>query len=136
MAQGSDLKEYLDAGVQFVAQTRAEARRRARDLVKQGYLAQEQLQSFVDGVMEQSRARTDELAEVVRKEIQRQVKALGIATRNDLDRLEAKIDRKLAGGAKKSPARKAPAKAAARKSAARKAAPRKAAPRKASGGSS
>ncbi len=132
MAQGSDLKEYLDAGVQFVAQTRAEARRRARDLVKQGNLAQEHLQSFVDGVMEQSRVRTDELAEVVRQEIQRQVKALGIATRGDLDRLEARIERKLAGGARKTTAtRKAPARGAARKPAAKKAGARKS-----SGGSS
>ncbi len=131
MAQGSDFKEYLDAGVQFVAETRTEARRRARDLVEQGHLAQEQLQAFVDGVMAQSRARTDELAGVVRTELQRQVKALGIATRNDLERLEARIDRKLAGGAGRAVARKP-----AKKTTAKKTAAKRTTAKKTSGGSS
>ncbi len=122
MAQGPDWKQFLDAGAQFVAVTRAEARRRARDLVAQGQLAQGQVQAFVDDLVEQSRARTDEMLDVVRREIQRQVKAFGIATKDDLARLEARLarpTRKPAAKAKKS-AKKPAKKAGKRKGAARK----------------
>ncbi len=91
MAQRPDLSRYLDAGTQFVALTRAQARARAAELVGQGQLAQEQVQGFVDDLVEESRRRTDEMLDVVRREIQRQVKTLGIATKDDLARLESRI---------------------------------------------
>jgi polyhydroxyalkanoate synthesis regulator phasin len=91
MAQGPDLSRYLDAGAQFVALTRSQARARAKELVGQGQLAQEQVQGFVDELVEESRRRTDEMLDVVRREIQRQVKTLGIATKDDLARLESRI---------------------------------------------
>jgi polyhydroxyalkanoate synthesis regulator phasin len=91
MPQSPDWNKYLDAGVEFVAMTRAQARRRAKELVGQGQLAQEQVQSFVDDLVEESRRRTDLMMDVVRKEIQRQVKTLGIATKEDLARLESRL---------------------------------------------
>ncbi len=91
MAQGPDLSRYLDAGAQFVALTRAQAVDRAKELVGQGQLAQEQVQGFVDELVEESRKRTDEMLDVVRREIRRQVKALGIATKDDLARIEARL---------------------------------------------
>ncbi|MGZ8762929.1 MAG: hypothetical protein ACXW2Y_06355 [Acidimicrobiia bacterium] len=91
MAQRPDLSRYLDAGAQFVALTRAQARARAAELVGQGQLAQEQVQGFVDDLVDESRRRTDEMLEVVRREIQRQVKVLGIATKDDLAGLESRI---------------------------------------------
>jgi polyhydroxyalkanoate synthesis regulator phasin len=102
MPQTPDLSKYLDAGAQFVALTRAEARRRARELVEAGQLAQGQVQSFVDDLVEESRRRADEMTDVVRKEIQRQVKTLGIATKDDLARLEAKLAKQTAKATKKS----------------------------------
>ena len=91
MAQRPDLTRYLDAGAQFVALTRAQARARAKELVNQGQLAQEQVQGFVDELVDESRRRTDEMLDVVRREIQRQMKSLGIATKDDLGRLESRI---------------------------------------------
>lgn len=91
MAQRPDLSRYLDAGTEFVALTRSQARARAKELVGQGQLAQEQMQGFVDDLVDESRRRTDEMLDVVRREIQRQVKALGIATKGDLARLESRI---------------------------------------------
>jgi polyhydroxyalkanoate synthesis regulator phasin len=91
MPQPPDWNKYLDAGAEFVAMTRTQARKRAKELVGQGQLAQEQVQGFVDDLVDESRKRTDVLLEVVRKEIQRQVKTLGIATKEDLARLEAKL---------------------------------------------
>jgi polyhydroxyalkanoate synthesis regulator phasin len=91
MPQPPDWNRYLDAGAEFVAMTRTQARKRAKVLVSQGQLAQEQVQGFVDDLVEESRKRTDVMLEVVRKEIQRQVKTLGIATKEDLARLETRI---------------------------------------------
>ncbi len=117
MAQRPDLSRYLDAGTQFVALTRAQARARAAELVGQGQLAQEQVQGFVDDLVDESRRRTDEMLDVVRREIQRQVKTLGIATKDDLARLESRIAPKQGPAKKKAPAKK---KSAAKKKAAPK----------------
>ena len=124
MPQPLDLSKYLDAGAEFVALTRAQARKRAKELVGQGQLAQEQVQGFVDELVDESRKRTDLLLEIVRKEIQRQVKTLGIATKEDLARLEKKLGkgdkgggakaRKTSNGTSQQPAKKA-AKQAAKK---------------------
>jgi polyhydroxyalkanoate synthesis regulator phasin len=123
MAQRPDLSKYLDAGAQFVALTRAQARARAKELVATGQLAQEQVQGFVDDLVEESRRRTDDMLEVVRREIQRQVKSLGIATKDDLARLEARIATRTgttAKAASKKKATKQTAKKSARKTAAKK----------------
>jgi len=105
MPQSPDWNKYLDAGVEFVAMTRAQARKRAKELVGTGQLAQEQVQGFVDDLVDESKRRTDVMMDVLRKEIQRQVKTLGIATKEDLARLESR----LAKGGAKSPAKAAAA---------------------------
>jgi len=126
MAQRPDLSRYLDAGTQFVALTRAQARARATELVGQGQLAQEQVQGFVDDLVEESRRRTDEMLDVVRREIQRQVKTLGIATKDDLARLESRISTDKPA----KPKPKAKNKSAAKKSATKKTTGKKSATKK------
>lgn len=116
MPQTPDFGKYLNAGAEFVAVTRAQARRRANDLVAQGQLAQDQVQGFVDGLVDESRRRRDVLVDIVRQEIQRQVKVLGIATKDDLARLEARLA-KQAKAAKKAGDKKAGAKKAGTKKA-------------------
>jgi polyhydroxyalkanoate synthesis regulator phasin len=127
MPQSPDWNKYLDAGAEFVAMTRAQARARAKELVGTGQLAQGQVQGFVDDLVEQSRRRTDAMLEVVRKEIQRQVKTLGIATKDDLAKLETKLNKQTktaktakqaSGTTKKKTAKKDSAKQAAKKKAA------------------
>ncbi len=125
MPQPPDWNKYLDAGVEFVAMTRTQARQRAKELVSQGQLAQEQVAGFVDDLVDESRKRTDVLLEVVRKEIQRQVKTLGIATKDDLARLETKIAKQTQAREverRRSRPRRAAAKKTAKKAAAKKAA--------------
>lgn len=117
MPQTPDWNKYLDAGVEFVAMTRAQARKRAKELVGTGQLAQEQVQQFVDDLVEESRRRTDVMMDVVRKEIQRQMKTLGIATKEDLARLETRMAKQAGTSAQ------AAAKKAAKKSATAKAKP-------------
>ena len=121
MPQAPDLSKYVDAGAQFVALTRSQARNRARELVTQGQLAQSQVQAFVDDLVAESRRRTDEMLDVVRKEVQRQVKTLGIATKDDLAKLEARLTKQMAKASAKKPAAKSAKKPA------KKATPKKAA---------
>jgi polyhydroxyalkanoate synthesis regulator phasin len=121
--QRPDLSRYLDAGTQFVALTRAQASARAAELVGQGQLAQEQVQGFVDELVDESRRRTDEMLDVVRREIQRQVKTLGIATKDDLARLESRISG--ASTPRKTTAKKTTAKKTTAKKTTAKKTPRK-----------
>lgn len=130
MPQTPDFGKYLNAGAEFVSVTRAQARKRANDLVAQGQLAQDQVQGFVDGLVDESRRRRDVLVDIVRQEIQRQVKVLGIATKDDLARLEARLA-KQAKAAKKSGA-----KTAAKKSGTKKAATKKSGTKKSGAGKS
>lgn len=107
-----DWHELLEAGMEFTALTRSEAQRRAKRLVREGQLAQERMQSFVDTLVRTSRTRADDLVDVVRKEIAQQVKVLGVATKRDLDRLERRVAKAEQTAART--ARKAPKKAAAK----------------------
>ncbi|MGH8982289.1 MAG: hypothetical protein ACRDY6_00220 [Acidimicrobiia bacterium] len=134
----SDWRHLLETGMQFTAMTRAEAQRRAQELVREGQLAQERMQSFVDDLVRTSRKRADELVEVVRKEIQRQLDVLGVPTRDTRatkKRAKKKTGKKKtaakkqATGKKKTGAKKKTAKAGTRKAAATK----KAGGRKSSG---
>jgi polyhydroxyalkanoate synthesis regulator phasin len=128
MPQSPDWNKYLDAGAEFVAMTRAQARARAKELVGTGQLAQEQVQGFVDELVDESRKRTDAMLDVVRKEIQRQVKTLGIATKDDLAKLETKLSKqsksakKSSGAAKKKASKPGSATKATKKKAAKKSA--------------
>ncbi|MBK5289645.1 MAG: hypothetical protein JJE46_14375 [Acidimicrobiia bacterium] len=121
MPKTPDFTRLLSAGVEFVALTRAQARDRAAELVGQGQLAQSQMQAFVDDLVDESRRRTDTMMDLVRSEIGRQVKTLGIATKDDLAKLEAKLTASPRGAATKAPAKKTAAKKTAKKTAAKKA---------------
>ena len=113
MPQGPDLTKVIEAGMNFTELRRSQARQIVSELVAQGQLARDQATSTVDEMLELSRRRREDLRSFVQSEIQRQVRALGIATRDDLDRLERKI-------AKSAPAKRTAAKGAAAKTTAAK----------------
>jgi polyhydroxyalkanoate synthesis regulator phasin len=128
MAQTPNWQELLEAGMQFTEMRRSQARRIAQDLVSRGEVARDQLTSTVDEILDISRRRTDDLTRLVRQEVQRQLGALGLATKADLERVERKL---AAAPAKKAPAKRAPAKkAAAKKAPAQKVAAKKTAAKK------
>ena len=112
MAQNPLIKRYLDAGMAFTQMTQSRAEAIVKDLVKAGELQREQTQDALEDLLERSRKNTDQLRELVRKEIREQLASIGLATKDDIARLE----RKLSGGtAKKATAKKAaPAKKAAK----------------------
>jgi hypothetical protein len=92
---------------------------------------------FIEEIVERSRQNTEAVVSLVQAQVREQLGALGLATKDDIARLEAKINSATrAGGtkstaAKKSTARKSTAKkTAARKSTAKKSAAKKSTARK------
>ena len=105
MPENETLKRYLDAGMAFTQLTRARAEEIVKDLVKRGEVRREQVQEQVEELLDRSRQNTEMLVGVVRKEIADQLGNLGLATKDDIKRLEAKIA-KGSGPAKAAPAKK------------------------------
>jgi len=113
--QSSDWKRALEAGMQFTELRRSQARSIVSELVSQGHLARDQMGAAVDEVVEMSRRRSDDLRKVVQNEVQRQLGALGLATRADLTALERRLTRANREANKTGPAKKSTAKKAAPK---------------------
>jgi polyhydroxyalkanoate synthesis regulator phasin len=82
---------------------------------------QERAQKVVDDLVDRSRKNTEDLLALVRAELKSQVSTLGIATQDDIKRLDSRINQLTRTPAKKSTARKSTAKkSTVRKSAAKK----------------
>mgnify|MGYP003340039701 FL=1 len=131
MPQRPDLTRFIDAGADFVALPRAQARGRAKVLVDQGVLAQSQVQGFVDGIVDESRRRRDAAVGLVRNEVARQVKALGLVTRDELAASERRLRRELSTSKAKAMAKATKTAKASKTTKATKAAPKKTAAKKA-----
>jgi DNA-binding protein HU-beta len=131
MAQNDVLKRYLDAGLEFTSLTQSRAEALVRDLVKAGELQADQAREAVSDLIERSRKSSEKLLETVRKEVRAQITERGLASKADLDKLEARIS-KLFGAAAK-PAKAAASKVAptAKKATAKKATAKKATAKKA-----
>ena len=91
MAKGDLFKRSLEAGTSFLDMTRERAEAIVKEWVDAGDLGKGRAQKAVEQVLDRSRKASDELRALVRKEIGDQLAALGVATREDIARLEAKI---------------------------------------------
>src|SRR4051812_17085925 len=136
MPQNDMLKRYLDAGIAFTQMTRARAEGIVKELVKAGEIQRDQTQERVDELMDRSRKNTEQLLQLVRSEIRQQFSAMGLATQDDIRRIEARLNAggapRATGTAKRSTAKKSPAaKRPAKKSTATKATSTKASAKKA-----
>ena len=100
MPQNDLLKRYLEAGMSFTQMTRSRAEGIVKDLVKAGELQREQTQERVDDLVERSRKNTEHLMSLIRREVSQQLSGMGLATKDDLARLEAKLSRGASGAAK------------------------------------
>ncbi len=121
MAQNPLIKRYLDAGMAFTQMTQTRAEAIVKDLVKTGEVQAAKTEELVRQLVERSQQNTERLLEVVRKEVRSQIAALGLATKDDIARLEKEIAaaKKASGATKKRAATKARKKAPAKKAAAR-----------------
>jgi polyhydroxyalkanoate synthesis regulator phasin len=91
MPQSSDWQRALETGMQFTELRRSQARAIVADLVAQGQVARDQMAAAIEEVIDMSRRRREDLRKMVQAEVQRQLRALGLATKADLDKLERRI---------------------------------------------
>lgn len=118
----SAIEKYMEALSGVTAMTKANAERVAKQLAKQGEVASSQVSEFAAELVEKSKKNRETLTAMINSEIQRAVKGMGLATNEDVARLQkqvADLKRQLQA-AKKSTAKKAPAKKTAKKSTAKK----------------
>ena len=139
MAQNDVLKRYIDTGLAFTALTQARAEALVKDLVKAGEVQADQARNAAADLVERSRKNSEKLVEAVRREVKQQITGLGLVSKADLDKAEARIANLVAtasapvrAAAKKAPSVRPPAakKAPAKKTAAKKAPAKKTAAKK------
>ncbi|MEA2973081.1 MAG: hypothetical protein QOG82_1539 [Actinomycetota bacterium] len=92
MPEDDPFRRYLQAGMAWFSVTQQKAEGILKDLADSGETAVSQAQKAFERIVERSKQGSEELRELVRSEIREQVAALGLATRDDIARLEAKID--------------------------------------------
>ena len=132
MAQSDVFKRYLDAGIAFTEMTRERAQAIVREWVKAGEVPMQRADDFIEDLVERSRQNTEAIATLVRAQVQEQLGALGLATKADIARLEARINAGRGSGTANSPAarKSAAKKSTTKKSAAKKSAAKKSAAKK------
>jgi polyhydroxyalkanoate synthesis regulator phasin len=106
----------------FTEMTRARAEAIVKDLVKAGEVPRQRAQESIDELLERSRKNTEAVRALVQAGVQEQLHSLGIATKDDIARLEAKLDKVAKAPAAKAAGKATPAAKASKKSAAKKAA--------------
>jgi polyhydroxyalkanoate synthesis regulator phasin len=121
MAQSDLFKRYLDAGIAFTEMTRERAQAIVKEWVNAGEVPMQRADDFIEDIVERSRQNTAAIVSLVQAQVQDQLSAIGLATKADIARLEAKINRASASaGASAAAAKKAPVKKAASTSTAKK----------------
>jgi polyhydroxyalkanoate synthesis regulator phasin len=95
MAQRDVFRRYLEAGVAFTELTRSRAEQIVKDLVKAGEVPRKRAEETIDDLVERSKQNSEMLVALVQAQVREQLSSLGLATKDDIARLEAQI----AGGA-------------------------------------
>jgi polyhydroxyalkanoate synthesis regulator phasin len=107
------VQKYLQAATGLTTLTKTKAEQIAKQLVKQGEAATDNVGELVDDLLERQRKNREAVTALVKAETQRAVRAMGLATTTEVERLQkqvADLKRELAkaeskaaaGGAKKS----------------------------------
>ena len=91
MGKNDLFKRTLEAGTSFLDMSRERAEAVVKEWVDAGDLGKGRAQKAIDDVLERSRRATDDLRDLVRRETAAQLSSMGVATRDDIARLEAKL---------------------------------------------
>lgn len=106
------LQRYLDAASGLSNLTKGRAEQIARQLVKSGEAATDQVGDLVEELMDRQKENRDAVTQLVKAETQRAVRAMGLATNEELERLQrqvADLRRQLAAAEKAAAAAEQPA---------------------------
>jgi polyhydroxyalkanoate synthesis regulator phasin len=92
MANEDLFRRSFEAGIAFLDMTRERAESFVKDLVKAGEVSKGKAQKLADDLVDRGRRGTEELREMIRRELVELVEAMGLATKEDVSRLEQRID--------------------------------------------
>lgn len=92
------LDKLMLAGFGALSMTREKAEKLFDEYVKRGEQEKPNRTGFVKDIMDSAEKTRDELKKLVNEQTQEAVKRLTLATRDDIQRLEAKIDQLLKKG--------------------------------------
>jgi polyhydroxyalkanoate synthesis regulator phasin len=85
------LRRYVDAAVGVTEVPRDRAEKIVKDLAQRGEVRARDIQKAARELAERSARNRRELTGLIRKEIRRQVKGLGLATRDEVERLQRRV---------------------------------------------
>jgi polyhydroxyalkanoate synthesis regulator phasin len=97
-------EQYLQAMASVTEVTRSRAERLAARLAKQGELQSTQVGRFAEQLMRRTQRNRETLSRLIQREVKRQLGALGIATRDEVARLQQRV-RALEQAVERPPAR-------------------------------
>ena len=81
MAENDVIKRLIDAGMAFTEMTRQRAEQIVAELSQRGEASVEEVQASVEHLLERAQASSERLMGMVRDEVARQLKALGIGAK-------------------------------------------------------
>jgi polyhydroxyalkanoate synthesis regulator phasin len=120
------MQRYVEAASGLTNLTTAKAEQIAKQLVKSGEAASDQMGDIVEELLERQKKNREAMAALVKSETTRAVRAMGLATSTEVERLQkqvadlkrelSRVERERAKTAKSSSAKKSTGKKAAKKS--------------------
>jgi len=133
VAENDMINKLMAAGVAFTQMSRTKAEGIVKELVRLGEVQVEEAQATAQHLIDKGRENTEQLVALVRSEVERQLRAMGVRpsrsgpapaaapTEAAAKKAPAKKSAAKKSAAKKTPAKKSAAKSATKKSAAKKA---------------
>jgi polyhydroxyalkanoate synthesis regulator phasin len=104
----TEVRRYMEAAVEKLSPARAQEM--ARSLLKGQGKGKEQVQKVAQDLMDWSNQTRERMTEMIRREVARQLKAMGVATKDDLEALKARVRVLERGAGSAAAAAKSPAK--------------------------
>jgi polyhydroxyalkanoate synthesis regulator phasin len=85
----TEVRKYMEAAVEKL--TPARAQEMAKSLMQGQAKGKEQVQKVAQDLMDWSNQTRERMAEMVRREVARQVKSMGVASKDDLEDLKRRV---------------------------------------------
>lgn len=104
----TEVRKYMEAAVEKLSPARAQEM--ARSMLQGQGKGREQVQKVAQDLMDWSNKTRERMTEMVRREVTRQLKTMGVASKDDLEALKARVRVLERGAGSASAAAKSPAK--------------------------
>ncbi len=85
------IQRYLEAASGVTTLTKSKAEQIAKQLVRSGEAASDQVGELVDQLMERQRSNQEAVSALVRSETARAIRAMGLASRSEVERLQKQV---------------------------------------------